>query len=271
MRSDHNELVDLAQAFSIKIWNVFHGRNFAGHWRRAVTVNRLIYIFAEAPIPSRITGEHQTFEMKPGHWLFIPAGHTAEHEQYEGLDLVSIHFNLMFYSNPDILSISRDFHQGYAPEWMESFRRLTCEEPPGLSDVLHLQGLLCNFMTSILQKEQKDLKQYFLDLQTFQPLFDAFQKDPFRNFSVDDMARMMKMGKESFVKKFTAAMNTSPKKLFNRLRATNAAHQLNTSQAAIREISEAFGFANEFYFSRFIKQYLGMSPREWRNKKRLPM
>lgn len=269
MRNDNCELVDLAQAFSVKIRHIFYGRNFAGHWRSTGAVNRLIYIFAEAPTPSRITGEHQTFDMRPGHWLFIPAGCTAEHEQYAGLDLVSIHFNLMFYSNPDIISVSRDFHQGYAPELMDAFRSLTAEDPPGLSDLFHLHGIICRFMISIFQKEQTDLKQYFLDLQVFQPLFDVFRKEPHRNFSVDDMARIMMMGKESFVKKFTAAMNTSPKKLFNRLRAANAADQLNSSEATISEISEMFGFANEFYFSRFIKQHLGMSPREWRNKKRL--
>ena len=74
-------------------------------------INRLIYIFDEAPKLSRITGEHQVFEMKPGHWLFIPAGHTAEHEQYNGLNLVSIHFRLMYYSNPDLIPISNDMYQ----------------------------------------------------------------------------------------------------------------------------------------------------------------
>lgn len=271
MRNNNYELINLSQAFSVKIKHIFYGGNFAGHWRRALPINRLIYIFDEAPKLSRITGEHQVFEMKPGRWLFIPAGHTAEHEQYNGLDLVSIHFHLMYYSNPDLIPISNDMYQGSAPELTEDFRKLTGEKPPGLADVLHLQSLLYHFLQPILRENQTHLSQYFQSLQTFQPLFDLFRENPQRNFSIDDMAKKMKMGKESFVKKFAAGMNISPKKFFNRLRAVNAAQQLNTSNATIREISETFGFANEFYFSRFIKQHLGMSPREWRNSKHFPM
>ncbi len=271
MKNYNHELVNLAQPFSVKIQHIFYGRNFAGRWRCAVPVNRFIYIFGEAPTVSRITDEHQVFEMKPGHWLFIPAGHTAEHEQYKGLDLVSIHFNLMYYSNPDIIPISDDMHQGSAPELCGDFRKMTADEQPELSEVLHLHSLLYHFLMPILQQEQAHLIQYFRGLQTFQPLLDVFQREPQRYFSVDDMARMMRMGKESFVKKFTADMNIPPKKFFNRLRATNAAYQLRVSSATVREISESFGFANEFYFSRFIKQHLGVSPREWRDSKHLPV
>ena len=177
----------------------------------------------------------------------------------------------MYYSNPDLVPVSEDMHQGTAPEYMAEFLKLTQERPLELSDVLHLHGLLLHFLMPILQKEQPHLAQYFRGLQTFQPLFDVFQQDPQCNLSVDDMARMMKMGKESFVKKFTAGMNISPKKFFNRLRAANAAQELSISRATIREVSVAFGFANEFYFSRFIKQHLGMSPRESRDSKHLPM
>lgn len=271
MRNDNCELVSLSQAFSIKIQHIFYGGNFAGHWRNNLPVNRLIYILKKSPIPSRIIGEEDVFEMNPGCWLLIPAGCRAEHEQYEGLDLVSIHFNLMYYSNPEFFVISREMYQGAAPEREKEFRQLTYEKETGLADILHLQNLISSFLLPVMEKEQPRLTQYFQNLQTFQVLFDHFRREPQRNFSIEDMAEIMKMGKENFVKKFTAGMKISPKKFFNRLRAANAAYRLTGSRTAVRKIAEDFGFANEFYFSRFIKQHLGMSPRQLRDSRSLPM
>lgn len=36
----------------------------------------------------------------------------------------------------------------------------------------------------------------------------------------------------------------------------------------IREIADHFQFCNEFYFSRFFKQHLAISPREYRKLNR---
>lgn len=259
-----NGLVSLAKAFSLEIHQVYYG-GFTGHWRRALPLNRFVYIFQGGTKESRISDPRQTFVMKPGYWLFIPAGHEVEHEQYDGLELISIHFTLTFYSNPGIISFCRDMYQGYAPEKMPEFRSLVFGKRTGFLEVMRQQKLLCEFLLPVVEKEQEHLEEHLKEQLMFRPLFDTFRQEPKRNLSIDDMARIMKMGKESFIKQFTGKMAVSPKEFFNRIRATAAAQELIVSNATIREIAEEFGFTNEFYFSRFIKRHLGMSPREWRN------
>lgn len=264
MGNDNRGLVNLAQALTYRIEHIFSGGSFAGHWSSALPFNRLIYVFAEGSSLSTISDQRQIFEMRSGHWLFIPAGHGVRHDQHEGLKLISIHFSFLYYSNPGVITTGNELHQGNAPELKNELETLAENSSPGMTEVIHLQKLLCGFMLPILEKEKKDLDLYFHELKTFQILFDLFQKDLRRNFTVEDMAKVMKMGRESFVKKFKAGMKTSPKKFFNRLRAAAMASHLRTSSATLREIAEEFGFSNEFYFSRFIKHHLGISPRQWR-------
>ena len=96
------------------------------------------------------------------------------------------------------------------------------------------------------------------------PLLERFSKFPCRNFTVTEMAAFMKMGKESFSKRFTEATGTAPKTFFNDLRAAAIARELLNSPLTIQEISEKFGFSNEFYFSRFFKRRHNQPPREFR-------
>lgn len=264
---DNQETVALAQAVSVKVLHLFHGGSFAGHWSGANPANRLIYILKSSPRPSRISDGVQVFEMEPGRWLFIPSGHPVVHEQYEGLELVSIHFNLLYYSNPEIISLGEEMHQGFAPAAMDEFRHLNDAKIPAVTEVLRLHKILFEFLLPIAEERRQKLEQDCHQLRNFQPLFDAFQKRPYCNFTVDDMARVMKMGRESFIKKFKSSLHVSPKRFFNRLRAANAAYRLSSSNGTIREIAQEFGFPSEFYFSRFCRQYLGMSPRQWRDTK----
>lgn len=270
MGKTHENLVHLAQAMTIEVRYVFYGGHFEGRWQGPCPHHRLIYILEESSPPSRISDTQQTFVMTPGHWLFIPAGHPVKHEQYEKLDLVSIHFDLLYYADPGIFSPGPELYQGVAPEAMADFQALVQQEQPGLTGGLKLQKLLCGFLLPILEEKGDGPARSLQDLQLFQPLLDRFQQDPRRDYSVDEMAGLMKMGRETFVKKFKACLHSPPKKFFNRLRAAHAACRLTAdADAPIREIAEEFGFANEFYFSRFIRQHLGMSPRAWRRNQNL--
>lgn len=269
MRKDTSRLVHLTQALTFRVENIIFGGSFAGCWRNHLPVHRLIYIFKEGSLPSTISDDRDVFAMKPGHWLFIPAGHRVEHNQHEGLELISIHFTLLYYSNPGIIPLEGKMSMGNLPEKEKEFL-LLMQKNAGVTEGIHLQKLLYEFLLPILEKEKKNLDQYLQSLQTFQTLLDLFQKEPCRSFSIDDMAKVMKMGRETFVKKFKACIKIPPKKFFNRSRAAAAANKLKTSTAAIREIAEEFGFSNEFYFSRFIREHLGMSPHKYRNSKNLP-
>ena len=83
-------------------------------------------------------------------------------------------------------------------------------------------------------------------------------------------AKKMKMGRETFVRKFSSQFGVSPKLFFHRLRAAAAAKELLNADLTIREVAARFNFSSEFYFSRFMKKMTGLSPREYRKRMAFP-
>lgn len=265
MESYRNTALTHTAAFlKLKICNISCG-TFTGEWACTLPFNRLIYIFQGSQTPSRIYNDVSEFKMESGNWLFIPAGICSNHEQNEGLFLISIQFNLELISGAEYMYGCSGMYMGNSPEQRDEFFSLMNKDPE-IPDIFILQKLIWNFLSPIVAKEKENLFSRTDRFLRFQSLFDEFTKEPYKDFSVQEMAKLMKMGKESFIKHFTAETGCSPKLFFHRLRAAAAARELLSNHGTIREIAEKFHFYDEFYFSRFMKKMTGLSPREYRTK-----
>ncbi len=241
---------------------------FTGRWKSRLPVNRLIYIFDSGPSQDWIGDPVERCPLLPGNWLFIPAFHEVEHEQNEGLRLVSLHFNLQLYSQLELLGEVGRIFQGSVPEMREEFAALTLRGG-GWGEAFLLHAVIWRFLAKITAEGAPLPEETGLRFSHFSPLLEAFGRRPYTDFSVAEMAGIMKMGRESFVKHFSAETGHPPRHFFNRLRAAAAARELADPRVTIREISERFGFANEFYFSRFFRRHLGTSPSNYRKNLKL--
>ena len=236
---------------------------YTGLWKSSLPLNRLIYIFESGAETGRISDAAEHCDLLPGRWLYIPPFHEVTHDQRDGLNLVSIHFNLELYSWVEAMrECGRIFH-GNAPELQHSFAALTTSDG-AFGDVFRLHALLWRFLTEVIDNGALSPETLYGRVANFSPLFEAFGKAPHTDFSVTAMAGIMKMGKESFVKRFLAETGSSPRHFFNQQRAAAAARELAAPEVTVREIAMRFGFSNEFYFSRFFRRHWGTSPREYR-------
>ena len=98
----------------------------------------------------------------------------------------------------------------------------------------------------------------------YRPLFDYLAEHCHAGIDVDEMARIMRMNKETFIKKFVYDTGFPPKKLFNRILVEKASRILCGSEKTIREIAAELHFCNEFYFYIFFRKHLGMTPSAFR-------
>ena len=256
------ELVAASDPLTLTVRAVGCGM-FTGRWRSEYPFNRLIYIFEGSPAPSRIYSDEDVFWMQPGRWLLVPAGHSVHHEQNAGLRLVSIHFRLERAPGFDYLSGCPGLSMGDAPERRDDFAALQ-DDRAGLATAFHLQALVWSMLEPVVRHDEAHIVRHAERLARYRPLLDAFSKDPQRDFAVGDMARVMGMGKVSFIKHFTAENGEPPATFFRRLRAAAAARELLTTDDTVREIAARFNFSDEFYFSRFMKRMTGLSPRAYR-------
>ena len=262
---DNSPLAADAGLLHLKVRHIFCGRVTPGRWVSKLPVDRLIYVFDCGREPGGIGNDEDFCPLIPHTWLFIPAFFGVRHEENEGLKLISIHFNVELFADLELLSECDRIVHGIAPEYRERFSSLT-DTGSGLRTAAQLHALLFHFLAEMILPEVPPVDHLREKYRRFAALLTVIRQDPRRNLSVARMAEIMKMGKESFVKRFSAEIGSSPKLFFNRIRAAAAAESLCAPETTIRELAFAYGFANEFYFSRFFKRHFGLSPAAYRRR-----
>ena len=84
------------------------------------------------------------------------------------------------------------------------------------------------------------------------------------NPSIDEMALISNMGRETFRKQFTGVMGMSPIKYLLKKKITHSKELMADSRLTIKAIGLAMGFEDPYYFSRVFKKFEGMSPNMFR-------
>ena len=86
------------------------------------------------------------------------------------------------------------------------------------------------------------------------------------DFSADDFARQMGLGRTIFFNRMKSITGYSPKEYMKMLRLKHGAELIATSSCTIAEIAVQVGIDDALYFSRIFKSRYGCSPTEWRAK-----
>jgi transcriptional regulator GlxA family with amidase domain len=90
------------------------------------------------------------------------------------------------------------------------------------------------------------------------------QKNVHDNLGVDEIARILALSTEHFIRLFRAEIKLTPHQYMRRLKIEGASGLLISTTKSVGEISEWFGFENQFHFSRCFKKCTGISPLEYR-------
>ncbi len=87
--------------------------------------------------------------------------------------------------------------------------------------------------------------------------------------TVEDMARQCNLDRSYFGKVFKDAMGQSPQEFLIRYRMNKASSLLVTTDLSISAISVQVGYPNQLHFSRAFKKIYGVSPRTYRQTRKL--
>ncbi|HNY18095.1 MAG TPA: AraC family transcriptional regulator [Treponemataceae bacterium] len=90
------------------------------------------------------------------------------------------------------------------------------------------------------------------------------EKSVRENVKIEDLAWKLGLSEEHFIRIFRAQVRMTPHQYFTRLKVEGASGLLISTDKAVGEISDWFGFENQFHFSRIFKKCTGMSPLDYR-------
>lgn len=84
---------------------------------------------------------------------------------------------------------------------------------------------------------------------------------------LDTLANIAKLSKFHFTKKYKRLTGSTPINHFIHLKIQHACYLLDITDKSIREISEALGYEDSYYFSRLFKKVMGISPSQYRRSR----
>lgn len=86
----------------------------------------------------------------------------------------------------------------------------------------------------------------------------------FSNLSVSSISEALNIDRSTLFRIFQKNLNKSPNEYIAELKTKNACTLLLTTKSSIKSIARSVGFDDALYFSRFFKQHIGCSPKEFR-------
>ncbi len=83
--------------------------------------------------------------------------------------------------------------------------------------------------------------------------------------SLDHIAKQLGISKPYLIRLFKQHTGTTPAAYHLQLKIENACYLLEQTHLSIQEIASRLGFYDEFYFSRYFKKQIGVSPSAYRH------
>jgi AraC-like DNA-binding protein len=88
----------------------------------------------------------------------------------------------------------------------------------------------------------------------------AIHDEPFRKWSVADLARTVGMSRSSFAERFSLLVKEAPLSYHSRWRLTLADGLMRHANARVGDVARKVGYESEAAFSRAFKAQFGVSP-----------
>jgi len=95
---------------------------------------------------------------------------------------------------------------------------------------------------------------------------NALHTNPYRTWTVEELAALSVMSRSVFAERFTARVGEPPLQYVKRLKLTLAAEMLVRGDLRVTQVAERTGYASDAAFSRAFKAQFGYAPSAMRNR-----
>ncbi len=200
----------------------------------------------------------------PGKWYLLPAGCSFDFECVEEMDQFSFHLKLCDIAENDLLSSCNDIvcyeHSAIDYDFLKH-----CAGSSDLLDGLKLRRIIYDLLLGIIEKHNINIYRENYSSCVFSAI-NYIKRQLSMNLSISEIAENAFVSKSTLTKHFRKELGCSVNDYILQKIMFEAECLLISTTMPILEISEQYGFTDQFYFSRRFKEHFGVSPREYRKK-----
>lgn len=230
--------------------------------------NRLLLIEKSRPGLSCFHDGARRVDAEPGCWYVMPCDRTTGLELHPETEFVSVQFYVELFRGVDLLSGLAGVPCGRNPELVRS-AAAAFEQPDVLGAAAEIKAILYRVLSGTLKELKRPPGGGLGDWERYRPILPLLSEKAPARLTVALLADRLNMRGDVFSRRFTRDMGLSPKKFLSRLLLGQALEALANTDRGVYEIARQLGFANEFYFSRFVRKHTGFPPRHHRGLSRM--
>ncbi|MBR2372617.1 MAG: helix-turn-helix transcriptional regulator [Lentisphaeria bacterium] len=229
-------------------------------------VNRFFIVLANpGGAVCRVADEKNSFVFTPGYTYFIPAQHKIYMHLDSGLEFISIHFTLELFEGIEIFSRIDRIFEFQDTRWRDMALK-AFEAQNEIIAAAMLRGTVSEFSSCVAETFTPGEWAEITTPAVFQKELDYIHSRPPASVTVEELAELHGVSRETFSRNFSRTTGISPKKLLNAILFNRSCRLLLRNDISVRETAFELGFSNEYYFSRFFRKHAGIAPGEYRRR-----
>lgn len=207
-------------------------------------------------------GKNRIMPLRTGYWYLIPAGCSFSYACDDCLDHIYFHLRMHDVDGMDLFHQHSTPHEMAAPRDDVAFftNGLDCKTVAQSLQIRHrIEELLLSFISTYgINLEYRNLSY------AVNSAVRCIRENLSVQLSCGDIARFVNVSQSTLEKRFKKELSMSVRSYIDHLVFSEAARLLRQTDLSVSDISEQFGFCDQFYFSRRFKEKMGTPPKNYR-------
>ena len=220
---------------------------------------RIYYMIADS---GWLETDQGRIELIPGTMYLIPPNTRVNLRTSQRIEKFYVHVTCR-YADTDILDgINRCFALPLQASLLHSI--LEAYRGGQLTDLLAFKGLVYSTLARFIRDSLPDLTDRLALANQYQTLYAHIERNLSAKLSVQMVCTDLGLVYETYRRQFRLDNGITLHQYIAGRLIQHAASELLLTDRTVAEIANGLGFTDEFYFSRFFKQKMEYSPREYR-------
>jgi AraC-like DNA-binding protein len=216
---------------------------------------------------ARLWQKGEMFVLKPGYAYWLPGNVPARRECPEIYETFYFKFRCEWFPGVDFLLDWPDREFRVLGRWDPAEWVADWTLPLSVNACIRLQSQLARWIADAVPDLGGIVQRHVDGHARFESALALMDSRLNAHLRMSEIASAQGMSVHAFSMAFRRAFGLSPKAYFNRKLNGEVLRWVTDTDLPVNQIGERFGFADEYYFSRFFTKMNGLPPLRYRKRK----